>query len=343
MSSYLALVSPSHNRVYAGDAPRLMGAELRCVADALLPDQVGEVAPVALAGVDYLGFETAAALTGDGLRAVSVLSGIQALFAREGDLLRPVALDRPDRFGSDLVTIPKYAGKTNEQLTRTLLTVTAMATDWPGRLLDGTLQVLDPLCGRGTTLSTAMTLGLDVTGVDLDGKDFEAYQAFLTTYLRQHRIKHKATTGQVRREGRTLGRRYEVELAPDKDDYKAGRTQRVTYLNVDTTRLHGLLPAAQANVVVADTPYGVQHGSHGARLDRKPLDLVDQALPGWLRALRTGGAVGLAYNRHVAPPQELAAVLTGHGLTVLDDGGYGGFRHRVDASIDRDIIVARKG
>ena len=347
MNSYLALVAPSHNRVYADRAPALMAAELRCVADALVPDGVMDVAPVEVAGVDYLGFETATPLTGDPLRAVSALSGIQALYLREGDehaaLLRPVALERPDRFPSDLVTILKYQGKTNEQFTRLLLTVTAMATAWPERYLDGTMTVLDPMCGRGTTLSTAITLGLDVTGIDLDAKDLEAYQAFLSTYLRQHRVKHKLTSGAIRRSGKTLGRRFDVELAADKDDYKAGRVQRVTYLGVDTTRLQGLLPAGQTNVIVTDTPYGVQHGSHGDRLARSPLDLLDEALPGWVRALRTGGAVGLAINRHVAPRDDVTDLLGRHGLTVVDQGGYGGLRHRVDASIDRDIVVARKG
>jgi hypothetical protein len=35
-------------------------------------------------------------------------------------------------------------------------------------------------------------------------------------------------------------------------------------------------------------------------------------------------------------------VLAGHGLEVLDDGPYREFRHRVDQSIMRDIIIARK-
>ena len=55
------------------------------------------------------------------------------------------------------------------------------------------------------------------------------------------------------------------------------------------------------------------------------------------------GAVGLAINRHVAPRDDVTDLLGRHGLTVVDQGGYGGLRHRVDASIDRDIVVARKG
>ena len=41
--------------------------------------------------------------------------------------------------------------------------------------------MLDPLCGRGTTLNQALTYGYDAAGIDLDGKDFEAYSAFLQT------------------------------------------------------------------------------------------------------------------------------------------------------------------
>ena len=81
--------------------------------------------------------------------------------------------------------------------------------------------------------------------------------------------------------------------------------------------------------------------------------LLDRALPGWHDALRTGGTIGLAYNRHVAGPEAMAEALEAHGLTVVHGHGVDGptqghvaadaFRHRVDASIDRDIVVARKG
>jgi hypothetical protein len=72
------------------------------------------------------------------------------------------------------------------------------------------------------------------------------------------------------------------------------------------------------------------------------MELIDRALPAWTTTLRTGGAVGLSYNRHVAPADELALLLEQHGLTVVTDIDAAPFRHRVDASIDRDLIVARK-
>ena len=41
-----------------------------------------------------------------------------------GEHLRPVEIPRTDRFDEDLVSIPKYSGKTNEQFTRLLTNIT---------------------------------------------------------------------------------------------------------------------------------------------------------------------------------------------------------------------------
>ncbi|MDF8263308.1 TRM11 family SAM-dependent methyltransferase [Luteipulveratus flavus] len=340
-AEFLLLIAPSANRVYADAAPSLMAAEIRCLADAFVDGEI-EVEPVRVADVEYVRVR-AGDLGGSALRALSNASGVHAVYERLGDLLRPVRAERLDRYPSDLLTIQKYPGKTNEQLTRLLLNVTAAATTRPERLLDGTLAVLDPMCGRGTTLNLALTYGLDVTGVDVDKHDLEAYETFLKTWMRQHRLKHTVSTGSIRTGGEHRGRRMDVEVAPTKEDFKAGRSQHLTYLGTDTTRLDGLVRGASVDVVVTDTPYGVQHGSHGDRIARNPLELLESALPGWVRVLRTGGAVGMSYNRHVAAPEQLADLLERHGLTVVGDPADDRFRHRVDASIDRDVVVARKG
>lgn len=347
----LLLLAPSSNRVYAGDAARLNAAEITLLAGALGIE--ASVQPVTVAGVDYL------AVAGDDDRldrVVSEASGAFALFGARDGLLSPTPLERRRLYTDDVVTIQKYQGKTNEQFTHLLLNVTAALSKRPAQLLDGTLHVLDPMCGRGTTLNTCLLRGLDITGVEVDKGDFEQYQAFITTWLRTHRLKHEIDATQIRRSGRTYGRALELETAPSKQDWKAGRTQQVTYLSMDTTKLPDVMRRASVDVVVTDLPYGVQHGSHGSngeRLARSPLRLLDRALPGWYDALRTGGTIGLAYNRHVAGPEAMAEALEAHGFTVVHGHGVDGptqghvaadaFRHRVDASIDRDIVVARKG
>ena len=340
MPEHLILLAPSANRVYAADAPRLAESELAAMAAGFgLADP--DVGTTRLAGVAYLALRTSDELTDDAVQVVSQLSAAHALFRREGSLLAPVPLQRRASYPDDLVTIQKYQGKTNEQWTRLLLNVTAAATRRPGKLLDGTLQVLDPMCGRGTTLNVALSLGLDVTGVDLDIKDFQAYSAFLKTWMRQHRLKHSADESSLRTSGRSRGKQLQVEVAPTKEAHKAGDTHHVTYLSTDTTDLDGLIRPRSVDVIVTDTPYGVQHGSHGDRLARSPLELLDRALPTWCETLRAGGAIGLSYNRHVAPRAELETLLVTHGLAPVA-GAADAFRHRVDASIDRDLIVARK-
>ena len=335
MTEYLLLIAPSANRVYADRAPDLVAAEARVLLGSLADVETAE--RTSLAGVPYVRVATT-----DDPRvrpALAHLSGGYAAFARQGELLRPVELPVVERYPSDLTTVQKYPGKTNEQWTRLCLNVTAAATRRPERLLDGSLAVLDPMCGRGTTLNVALSLGLSVTGIDVDRRDFAAYEMFAKTWLRGHRLKHTVESTSLRRAGTTFGHRLAFTTAPDKTAFKAGDTATVTYLQADARRADELLRAGSVDAIVTDTPYGVQHGAHGEDLARSPLPLLAQSLGPWRRVLRTGGAIGLSVNRHVAPVPDLWDLLRDNGFEPVEHGE--AFRHRVDSSIDRDLVVAR--
>jgi tRNA G10 N-methylase Trm11 len=254
-----------------------------------------------------------------------------------------VAVPRAERFDDDLVTIQKYVGKTNEQFTRLLLNVTVAASTRAGLLATGGLAVLDPMCGRGTTLNQALLTGHDAAGIEIDGKDVEAYAAFLRTWLERKRLKHRASFGPVRRSGVTLGRRFSAEFATSKAAFAAGEVRRVEVVHADAVRAEDFFPPASFDVVVADAPYGVQHAnrSGGRRTARSPMQLLQDALPAWVRLLRPGGAVGLSWNTLVAPRAELVGVLAAAGLQPLDEGAYRELEHRVDQAIVRDVVVGR--
>jgi tRNA G10 N-methylase Trm11 len=249
------------------------------------------------------------------------------------------------RFDDDLITIQKYAGKTNEQFTKLLLNATLLASASAPDMLDRRIRVLDPLCGRGTTLNQALMYGYDAAGLDIDSKDFEAYQAFIVTWLKRKRLKHRVVeSGPIRRERKVVGRRLRVELSSSKDEYKAGNAQSLDVVNADTTRAGEFFRPATFDVVVADAPYGVQHASRSAAqgLTRHPLALLTAAAPAWASLLRPGGALGISWNTYVASREEAAKILTDAGLTVRDSGPYLQLRHRVDQAIIRDILVATK-
>nr|WP_284291778.1 SAM-dependent methyltransferase [Luteimicrobium album] len=387
MTRYAFLVSPSHNRVYAQAAPRLALAELSAVAERAFDGRLTDVGTTTLGGLPYVTFALddapagpdAATVEATDLALVSTLSSVYALFRVEGGrddageaVLRPVARAGVDLFDSDLLTVQKYAGKTNEDFTRLLVNVTVAATDRPRDLAgpwttrpDGArrrLRVLDPMAGRGTTLNQALVRGWDAAGIDVDAKDVEAYAVFLRTWLKNHRLKHGASLQTQHRDGKSLGRRFAATVGATPAEYRAGETIGVELVNADTVRAAELFPAGHFDAIVTDAPYGVQHGNRASgtrgrdgrstsrdELTRSPVPLLSRALPGWVRLLRRGGTVGIAWNVKVAPRRDLVDALTDAGLEVLGGGRddaapdpWQGFEHRVDQAIQRDLVVARK-
>jgi len=336
MADLLILLAPSANRVYASEADRLVAAELKIM---LGPDVQPAIEPISLAGIRYLALATET-LDDRVCQALGRLSGCYAAFRREHDRLQPIEVRPPDLFDADLVTIPKYPGKTNEQFTRLLINITLSSMS---REASRPISILDPMCGRGTTLSTAMMLGCNASGVEVDTKAVDAYAAYLRTYWRRKGLKHTLQVSPVRREGKIMGKRLEAEVTP------AGR-ERPLVLTVfagDTRQSAALFGKRRFDAVVVDAPYGVVHGSTEVRSasgkrDRSAAHLISEALPVWAGQLKTGGALGLSWNTIGLRRERLLEHIAAAGLEPLDFGPYRDFEHRVDSSIRRDVIVAIK-
>ena len=301
MGRYALLILPSPNRVYAGAATTLTAAEL------------------AAFGRSVPGGRIAGGVGGhDRRRALRHVRGRRAVAAgtrrcwptcrrstrcsrSSGAGRRAAAAGRRcgrlDRFDDDLLTILKYQGKTNEQFTKLLLNVTLLASAFARTMLDRRLAVLDPLCGRGTTLNQALMYGFDAAGVDLDARDVEAYAAFIQTWLK---ASGSSTRRSSRRCGATArwGRRLRRSFAATKDEYKAGDVQRLDVVNADTARGGRVLQAGVRSTWSSPMPpYGVQHGSRTAaegpgRAAR--LDLLDLLRP------RPGLGKAAAHRRRAA-------------------------------------------
>jgi hypothetical protein len=337
MVDHLILLAPSANRVYASEANRLVAAELKIMLGA--NDQPA-IEPITLAGIGYLALATEN-LDERTCQALGRLSGCYATFCRQHGRLQPIEMKKPDLFDDDLVTIPKYPGKTNEQFTRLLINVTLASMT---REVSGPTSILDPMCGRGTTLSTAMMLGCNASGVELEAKAVDAYAAYLRTYLRRKRLKHTLDVSSVRREGKIIGKRLEAEVLP------AGRERplALTVFSGDARQSAALFGKRRFDAVVADAPYGVVHGSHtdaygaGAKRDRSAAGLLGEALAVWAGQLKTGGVLGLSWNAIGLKRERLLEHIAEAELEPLDFGPYRDFEHRVDSSIRRDIVVAIK-
>jgi hypothetical protein len=254
-----------------------MRSELEVFNRAVLNSRLGEIGLDVLGGAPYVTF-AADELGERDLAFLANLSSVYALFELEGALLRPLALAPLDRFDDDLLTIQRYQGKTNERFTKLLLNVTLLSSAFASEMLDRPFRVLDPLCGRGTTLNQALMYGCHAAGIDSDERDFAAYAQFIETWCKQKRLKHRARAGPVRRDGRVVARRLDLTVGVTKERYAAGDMLELTVVKADTTHGGEFFRAGSFDLVVTDLPYGVQHGSRSrGNLARSPLDLLAAA------------------------------------------------------------------
>jgi SAM-dependent methyltransferase len=334
VARYALLLKANANRVYGERAFALGAAEL-----AVLVPSLGAVERTTIAGVDYLVLDVAEPLPDSALAVVSNLSSLHALFLVEDHTFRPVAIEPRRALDEDLISIQRYAGKTNEAFTHLLvnLALAAGAGAFDRMVAGERLRLLDPACGRGTSLNRAALYGMDACGVDIDRRDVDAYRTFLTTWLKDKRLKHTVEQARLRK-GRTEPAHRVTITYGGKG---AGERRVVDVVHDDTVRARDHFGARSMDALVCDLPYGVQHGSRPDTdvLDRGPERLLEAALPVWLDLLRPGAAAALAWNRRVLDRARLSGLVTEAGFAVPapDDEG---FVHIVDRSITRDVLVA---
>ncbi len=344
MPSYALLIRPAANRVFSGQAPALLGSELAVANQILLGERLQRIEIHLFGGLPYLSFASDEPLDRSALLAAVIanLSSGYALFESldGGNLLRPLEMKPLDRYPGDLVTTQRYVGKTNETFTKLLVNLALFAADSAfENLVNGQrVQVLDPLCGRGTTLNQVLLYGADAFGIDADSKATSAYSVFLKGWLEEKRLKHRLEATSRQRFQVTIGR---------KGTTSSGDRQVVDVATADTGTAPLLFGKKSVDVLVADLPYGVQHGSRtgagAGGLSRNPEELLASALPAWRTVVRPGGAMALSFNVRTLARSRLVAALEEASLTVCElPAGTEGFEHRVDRTITRDLVIAKR-
>jgi tRNA G10 N-methylase Trm11 len=196
------------------------------------------------------------------------------------------------------------------------------STDWSA------LDVVDPLCGGGTTLFAALSLGADVAGIDMDRTDIETTATFISQYCRENRI---ALSSKEERLRKLNARRWHFQLG--KDDVR-----RCLLVHGDARGSKDLLVGfGRPHLIVTDLPYGIQHNT--------PLrGLLSDCLPIWAELLAPGGALAFSWDATRFNREEMVELVAAAApLAVVDRPPYDRLVHRVDRVIKRrDAIVARK-
>ncbi|CAM2933232.1 TRM11 family SAM-dependent methyltransferase [Vibrio rarus] len=342
MFQYAILANPGHNRIYFDTAVKIACSELKAML-ASMDIRVDEVLEKDIGLPAALVFETEQELDALQLKRLSSSSIYYAIFqVLDCGLLKPLQPQAFNTFPESMSQILRYTGKTNEQFTRLMvnLGLSAAKTNSERKCL------MDPMCGKGTTLYEGLIQGLDVIGVEINAKWVQEIQTFIVKYMKNGRYKHKVTKEKRTGEGgKKIADGFAISAAVSKEDFANGLGQSMKLYASDTRIINQIIKKNSCDVMVSDLPYGVQHGSKSAKdtkMARSPLGLIEEALPAWKSALKPKGAVVLSFNEFTLKWSELAKLFAEQGFEVQDAEPYIGYLHRVDQSINRNIFIAVK-
>ena len=332
---YALLIQPHANPRYFDSVKLLCQKEL-----AITLGYEPECELIARGGTEMLAFN--AILTDRELKAVRMMSSCMALFEvadEKNGLFRFVDTEKQLYVGTDMASILKYSGKTNPSFTDFMLHAGVFASDFRDSF-DEVLNVLDPMCGRGTTLYCALARGYRACGVETDKKAVQELNTFTKKYLQFHKYKYDSTESGLTVDGKNAGIKYSYTFAPDVESYKSGDTRTLNAVVGDTRATDKFYRKELFHTVVCDLPYGIQH-----RADMKPVRpdaLLKSALPSWVARLHKGGTVVLSFNSNTLKAHTLKQILTDAGLTLSDEERFNNMEHWVEQAVMRDVLIAKK-
>lgn len=309
MTDYALLISPRTQAAFYAEAEKIALEELAGLGFAPQIERIG--------GMVFARLIAKPSMVQDLLR----LSCAQGLFEVTEGSMTPVAQDAGFALHPDFIWGEKYKGKTNETLTQLLISLALQTAD-PSEAP----SLLDPMCGRGTTLFWAMRYGIKATGVEQDKSVHSNLTRALKKWTKLHRQKHKITEGWTQKANKKGAGKYL--------DFSAEGTS-IRVITGNTVDAHDLTQRRPFDYIVSDLPYGVEHRGPGTR---SPLETIEAAAPGWAKALKRGGAMVLAYNAYIPKRRDLKAVFDGLGLEVVERD----LTHRMSESILRDVLILQK-
>ncbi|MGI6151547.1 MAG: TRM11 family SAM-dependent methyltransferase [Christensenellales bacterium] len=332
---YALLPAPHPNARYDAELKRLCAKELACIASA-----TGIDAPFVLETVGGLPlFTVQAALTDRQKAALLRASSLLALFSQEGEALTPQMAGFSRSAFFDMPAILKYKGKTNEIFTRFLLNLAVFSTK--GADFEGQLTVLDPLCGKGTTLFCALSAGYDALGIELDAKEVAEAVSFVKAYLRNGHFRHHYQKSSATVRGRPGGEIHAFETAELAERYKAGDVQLLKFARGDSGNAPFFFKKTPADVIVADLPYGVQHKNDVSKKGSDTLAMLHRLLPRWKEVLKAGGAIALSFNSYTLKKNDVISALEKAGFAPAQEDWANDLTHWVEQAVLRDVAVAR--
>ncbi len=347
MRTYLIMLNPGHNRVYYDQSSKLSLAELK-IACRRFESNCRDIELLAIADIDYLAVSLENTITKEELLILSRLSFVFAIFERvevnQESCLVPIARPKCEYISSQISSLLKYSGKTNELFTKMMVNVGLLSSDFD---YDEGIRLLDPVAGKGTTLYEGTVYGFDVAGIEIHKNSVHEACVFFKKYLEKEKYKHSATKRKLSGADKSNSFIHEFEYAATKTEFKKDSSRKkLEFVCGNSANANKYFKSNSFHIIVGDLPYGVFHGNvsknRHSSLTRSPSELLVECLPEWYKVLKKKGVLVLSWNKFVMPKDDLLELMKNNDFNIFMDSPYNQFEHRVDMSIKRDIVVAKK-
>ena len=286
----------------------------------------------------FLSFECRE-LTGSELCFLSRHSSVCFFSVNENGRLLPVTVSSSDYLPEDLPEVLKYKGKTNSSFTRMMINTALSLT--PFSLQGSKITVADPLCGKGTTLFSAVQAGFCAIGIEKEKRFTAEAEDYFSRYLRLHGIKHQMVKKSETANASSVPVT-DFTFSSTREGYRSGDLRTLRIAVGDTSHLKAVSRGSNINIIVADLPYGIQHAPSGGTRIASFEGLLDRALPAWADVLVRNGAAAISFNTLTLHRDAVLSALVRSGLSPVERLPLFSLKHSVEQAVVRDVVFAIK-
>lgn len=334
--NYCLLINNKHYLTYNVNAEKIILAEFNILNEKYKFAENVQIKDIC--GLKYLSYKNINDNI-DILDKISELSFVLGIFEQKKEFLKPITKTNIEFVNNNISSLLKYSGKTNEYFTKLMINIAANLID-----KNENINLLDPICGKGTSLYEGLIKGYNCYGIEIASKVVEEIFIFLKKFLEKERYKFNSKKEKFSGENKSFkAEKFIFEINKNKENKVFKHFEVVSANTFFTDKIY---KKSFFDIIVGDLPYGVKHSNISnekqSSFTRNPKELLEKSLDSWKNVLNENGILVISWNTFLLKREDFKNLLTSKGFKVIENENLLSFEHRVDQAINRDIIVAKK-
>ena len=332
---YAILINNKHYLTYNKNSDNIILSEFNILNENL--NFAKDIKLENICGLNYLIFD--AEDIKKYLTKISTLSFLLGIFEYKDGYLKPIEKEFKEFINPNISSILKYSGKTNEYFTRLMINIGSYILN-----KNENLNILDPICGKGTTLYESLVNGYNCYGIEIATKVVDEIAVFLRKYLENERYKFSYKKEKLSGENKSF--KAEKHIFNINKNKESKDNKHFEVVSVNTVFADKILKKDYYDLIIGDLPYGVKHSNitneKQNSFTRSPKELLEKSLDSWKKVLNKDGLLIMSWNTFLLKRNEFEKLLINKGFEVVKNENLLSFEHRVDQAINRDFICIKK-